>query len=139
MSQELTSRRKLKNMWLCSYFVVSGRQDLNLRPPAPQPESGGSRGCSAPVFTGVWCLGVLASCLHIGPQIGPQALGWEALVDHRDLVLVGGVVHVDLGRLDVGVAEPLLQLAKWHALGGHARGEQIGRASCRERVEIEVV
>ena len=34
----------------------SGRQDLNLRPPGPQPESWSVAGCSDPVITGFGCV-----------------------------------------------------------------------------------
>jgi len=40
-------------MWpICRYFLESGRQDLNLRPPGPQPEGSGVAQLMGPVFTG---------------------------------------------------------------------------------------
>jgi hypothetical protein len=43
------------NRLISQHFLVSGRQDLNLRPPGPQPERCSNGRCSGPVFTGLRC------------------------------------------------------------------------------------
>jgi hypothetical protein len=91
-------------------FVSSGRRDLNLRA-RPQP---------AEITFPQSCISLLAgpSCsrfswvfLSLDPVLDPVDCGGQGFVDHRELTLGRRVVHVDPGRLDVGVAKELLDRA----------------------------
>jgi len=68
-------------------FLESGRQDLNLRPPGPQPEGWGTAQGMEPVFTGFRGAECGSVALNLFPNLFPNAVGLEGVVDHLDLVL----------------------------------------------------
>jgi len=68
-------------------FLRSGRQDLNLRPPGPQPEGWGIAQSMGPVFTGFRGSECGSVALNLFPNLFPNAIGLEGVVDHLDLVL----------------------------------------------------
>jgi hypothetical protein len=52
--------------------LLSGRQDLNLRPPGPQPEGWGRGGCRRPGFIGFLTSGVGSVLLSLIPVLIPE-------------------------------------------------------------------
>ena len=104
-----------------------GRQDLNLRPPGPQPEGSVLPQLRCPISAGFSAVDCCSVSLNL---LAPNLFHgrWrERLVDHLDLVLGRGVVGVDLGRLGVGVAEELLDRAHRLPVGGQARAERVAQ------------
>ena len=60
---------------------------MNLRPPGPQPEGWGIAQSTEPVFTGFRRAECGSVALNLFPNLFPNAIGLEGVVDHLDLVL----------------------------------------------------
>ena len=56
---------------LSGAFLQSGRQDLNLRPPGPQPEGSGAAQSDAPISAGISVSGLLSVSLNLFPALFP--------------------------------------------------------------------
>ena len=60
---------------------------MNLRPPGPQPEGWGIAQIMGPVFTGFRGPECVSVALNLFPNLFPNAIRLEGVVDHLDLVL----------------------------------------------------
>ena len=98
-------RNRLANDAYVEYFVRSGRQDLNLRPPGPQPEGSGRTRSASALWTGfTWAeLGSVALKFHPGMHpVAKNAHRAEAapltiLLLRMRSALAGGGVEVEPG------------------------------------------
>ena len=68
---------KRQNAAFSRAFLRSGRQDLNLRPPGPQPERSRRTRCDSPLYGGLSCCELCSVALNLHPRLHPADSPWR--------------------------------------------------------------
>src|SRR5580692_8544931 len=97
-------------MPICRYFLVSGRQDLNLRPPGPQPEGWGSARLRRPGFIGFSASGCCPVLLSLFPVLFPGHMFVWVCEPTSDRVLTATRAHdtTATGSQPAALCDPIL-------------------------------